>query len=187
MIHAFKQIRLTNNILTVTGASSDRLQVGSRQVVYTDETGNFGAGGNRVSSINSLTGALSLSGYGNITVTTDGINTVRISGDVSNLATTSNLNSTGQTLQTQISAINTWTGRQQSFSTSISPTGLDNYFISFPTNFSIAPKVVSTVEVTGDVMYSSAVRNRTVSGYTVIFSDTIAESGVVLHTIATIN
>ncbi len=165
MIHAFRQVRLTNSLLTVTGDT--RLQVGNRQVVYTDETGSFGNGASAgVASINGLTGALTASGYGDITVTTNG-NILQISGNNSSL--------------------NTWTGNQQSFYTSISPTGNDTYFIEFPFSFSSAPKVVASVEITGDVLYSIAIRNRTVSGYSVIFSDYIAESGVGVHTIATIN
>lgn len=186
MIAAYKQLRLTNSLVTVTGGADTRLQVGSRQVVYTDETGNFG-GGTRVSSLNTLTGALTASGYGNITVTNDGSNVVRISGDVSNLATVANLASTGSTLQTQISSLNVWTGGFQSFTTSITPTGNDNYFIQFPVNFSIAPRVVTSVEVTGSVMYGVVVSSRTISGYTALFTDTIADSGISLHTIASVN
>lgn len=111
-----------------------------------------------------------------------------LSGYTNNtFATIVNLASTGSNLQTQISSLNTWTGRQLSFITGINPTGFDNYFVNFPVIFSSIPKVLVTVEITGDVMYAAAVRNRNVSGYTVLFSDTISELGVSLHTIATIN
>jgi len=57
--------------------------------------------------------------------------------------------------------------------------------VLFPQAFGAIPRVVQTsIEVTGDVMYYMAIRNRATTGYWAIFSDTITESGVVLHTLA---
>jgi hypothetical protein len=65
-------------------------------------------------------------------------------------------------------------------------TGVEITGISFPVNFATIPKVQTSIEVTGDTMYMVNIRSRTTSGYTAIFSDIIQESGVVLHTFASI-
>jgi hypothetical protein len=252
MIHAFKQIRLNGSNVLVTGAGV--LQVGSESVVYQSQTGvlapqsrldatgsyllsQISANSAGVSQLNSLSGSLIVSGYGNISVTTSG-QVIRVSGDTgayaafataANLALTGaniaawtgttpsifaqktetgtfivqgqtgqfassiNLFTTGSTLDTKINnasgyANNTFVRlvNQQNFVTGI-PTGIDNYFISFPSgNFPAVPKIQATVEVTGNIMYMMNVSNRTVSGYTAIFSDTIQESGVSVHTFASI-
>lgn len=75
----------------------------------------------------------------------------------------------------------------QIFTTGI-PTGVDNVFIKFPSgNFASVPKISVTLEVTGDVLYTIGIRGRTISGYTALFSDTIQESGVMIHTFASVN
>ncbi len=79
-----------------------------------------------------------------------------------------------------------WTGNQQSFST-VMYVGIDSTGIVFPSTFSAVPRtVLATIEVTGDVMYMVNVRARTVNGYTAIFSDTVQESGVTIHTFASL-
>lgn len=231
MIHAFKQIRLSNYSVLVTGAGT--MMVGAESVVYQSQTGVFAnqtyvnnvsgelstrlnetgsyllsqiaASSAGVSQLNGLSGSLTASGYGNITVTTSG-QVIRISGDTgayANFATTTNLFNTGVTLNTKIDNLSGYANSTfalssqatgyvrmlsiQAFVTGI-PTGIDNYFVGFPSgNFPTVPKIQATVEVTGDIMYMVNVRNRTISGYTAIFSDTIQESGVSLHTFATIN
>ncbi len=98
---------------------------------------------------------------------------------------------TGQYLDGRIIAINSLTGTflttgtSQSFVTVI-PTGVDNYFVQFPANFPIIPKVQVSIEVTGDYIYFAAVRGRTVSGYVVLLSDIVQESGVTANTFASI-
>jgi hypothetical protein len=66
-------------------------------------------------------------------------------------------------------------------------TGFDEYGILFGTTFGTIPKVQATEEVTGDVTYFCSVRNRSTTGYYVMFSDTIRESGVSVHTFASVS
>jgi DNA-binding Lrp family transcriptional regulator len=64
---------------------------------------------------------------------------------------------------------------------------IDTTGIMFPAVFASTPRtVLATIEVTGDTMYMVNVRGRTVSGYTAILSDTVQESGVVIHTFASL-
>jgi hypothetical protein len=108
MIHAFRQIRLTNSLLTVTGAGV--LQVGSEQVVYQSQTGVYATAANLnatgsflyslissstagVSSVAGLTGQINVSGFGNIVITTGASNAIYISGTTGNFVGT---NQTGQ-------------------------------------------------------------------------------------------
>jgi hypothetical protein len=252
MIHAFKQIRLTNADVFVTGGA---LRVGAESVVYQSQTGvlapqtrldatgafllsQISASSAGVGSLNGLSGIVSISGLGNVSVSLNGQN-IRVSGDTgayANFATTSNLAltganiaawtgttpsifaqktetgtfivqsqtgqfassinlfTTGSTLDTKINNASGYANNtffrltsQQNFVTGI-PTGIDNYFILFPSgNFASVPKIQATVEVTGNIMYMMNVSNRTISGYTAIFSDTIQESGVSVHTFASIS
>lgn len=116
----------------------------------------------------------------------------RITTTNTNLATTNtNLAATGLNLQTQINGITggltgTYVTRasQQDFNY-VLPTGADNYFVPFPLNFaSIPSSVQATVEVTGNFIYFAAVRGRTISGYTLLLSDIVQESGVSINTFA---
>lgn len=65
------------------------------------------------------------------------------------------------------------------------PTGIDNYFIQWTPNFPSIPTMIqATLGVTGDNLYDLNIRGKTISGYTAIFSDLIAESGVYVNTYA---
>lgn len=135
----------------------------------------------------SLTGIINISGLGNITVHTGEGNFIYVSGDTSTLATITSLYNTGSNLYNYI---NNYSGNSQIFTTGINPTGFDQYFVHFPLgNFSKIPKIITTIEVSGDseILYLMNVRNRTISGYQAVFSDIISENGVVIHTIASIN
>ena len=161
-----------------------------------------------VTSVNSATGVLTILGAGNVSVTTNGAN-ITISGNTgqySNFITTSqtgqfyaanNPNGFITSAQTGVFATSlnlvatglsfaTYTGKQQTFTTSIA-SGADNYFVQFPFNFPVVPRVNVTLEVTSSYIYSLAVSNRTISGYTCLFSDIVAETGVYLHTFASLN
>lgn len=83
--------------------------------------------------------------------------------------------------------ITNYSGNSQFFRTLI-PTGIDIYFISFPVNFINIPKVVATIEITGDIMYGLNIRNITTSGYSGLFSDVITEeSGIYVNSYCSIN
>ena len=220
MINAFREIRLTNSNLKVSGVDS-RLYVGQNTTVFQNETGSFitsaqtglfypasnpsgyitsaQAGGVQTIGVSggTVSGAVVITGLGGTIVSRTG-QTVYVSTDLSAYALSANTGSFVTTSQTGVfataanlastgSTFAAWTGKFQSLVTSITPTGLDNYFIQFPLNFSSAPRVVASVEVTGNVMYNIAVQSRTISGYTCLFSDLVAESGVSVNTIATLN
>lgn len=229
MIQAFKQIRLTNSTIEVTGAGI--LQVGNEQVVYRSQTGQFvdsahtggfvsisqtgqyittaqtglfypasnpngyitsaQAGG--VSAIavtgTSISGVVNFTGLRGINVSLSGQYVLISGGDTGQFITTAQTGQfvtsaqTGQYVTTAMTGIlGIWTGNQQSFATSI-PTGIDFTGIWFPSVFPTTPRTVNaTIEVTGDYMYGINIRLRNVSGYTAMFTDTIQESGVIVHT-----
>jgi len=63
------------------------------------------------------------------------------------------------------------------------PSGIESTGISFPGDaFSSAPSVVVTLE--GDVIYSTLVKNRSVSGFDIFFSDLIQEENAYLNIFA---
>lgn len=74
---------------------------------------------------------------------------------------------------------------QQSFLAVVS-SGADNMGVTFPSVFGSLPKIQTSVEVSQDIMYAVNIKNKTVSGFTAIFSDTIRETGVFLHVFASI-
>jgi hypothetical protein len=101
--------------------------------------------------------------------------------------TASNLFVSGNPVLTA-NLFNNYTGNQQCFITGIISTGLDNYFIKYPLGaFSKIPKVVITVEVSGNNIYGINITGRTPTGFSALFSDIIRESGVFLNCLATIN
>lgn len=173
MIHAFKQIRLNGSSVLVTGAGV--LQVGSESVVYRSQTGSF------VDSAH--TGTFITSSQTGLFYPIS-----NPSGFITGLSTGSfiTVNQTGSFVTTSQTGLFVAQTTQQTFATIVA-TGVDFQFISFASNFPTTPKVYSTIEVTGDTMYAVNVRGRTISGYTALFSDTIQESGVVVHTFASIN
>ena len=73
---------------------------------------------------------------------------------------------------------------QQSFTLDV-PSNIDSTGISFPVAFSSTPAAINvTLEVPGDVMYMTAIKNKTNAGFTAEFSDIILEEGVKLNTFA---
>lgn len=141
-------------------------------------------------------------------------NIITISGDTSSLTNFINLlsgslNETGIALvnrinETGISLTNTITSlsgsldltglhvyanfvrkaTQQSFTLDV-PSNIESTGITFPVAFSSTPASVNiTLEVPGDVMYMTAIKNKTNTGFTAEFSDIILEEGVKLNTFA---
>lgn len=217
MINAFKEIRLTNSMVSATGGI---LRVGAETVVYSSQTGALGGGASvtNLASTGSIlyNDIIGLSGINNTTSTNLEITGLTLdnkinslSGSIGNYALASNLVSTGSALYQDIvglSGVNNavatnlqstgsvlsnrialFSGNSQSFITLV-PTGIDALFISFPQNFSIIPKVQATIETTTNIVYYMVISTRTISGYSGIFSDTIQElSGVYVNTFATVN
>lgn len=73
---------------------------------------------------------------------------------------------------------------QQSFTLDV-PTNIDSTGILFPVAFSSTPTSVNvTLEVPGDVMYMTAIKNKSNTGFTAEFSDVVLEAGVKLNTFA---
>lgn len=101
------------------------------------------------------------------------------------IATSSELATTGTNLY---NLINNFSGNQQCFTTGIVSTGLNNYSINYPLGvFSKIPKVLVTVEISGNNMYNLNITGRTPTGFFALFSDIVSEPGVVLNCLATIN
>lgn len=132
--------------------------------------------------------APNLSGIGGTQILRSG-NFVLISGGAGGGAgdvTYAELTGASGALQYQINNISTMsnTGDERIISTAI-PTGVDSYFISWTPNFSSIPvSIVSTLEVTGSLLFTTNISNRTVSGYTALFSNIITENGVTINTYA---
>jgi len=101
---------------------------------------------------------------------------------------------TGSTLDTKINNYSGWASgtyvaksSNQVFTTSLA-IGLDEYQISYPVAFGGAtpPKILATLEVPGNVMYSLSTRSINQVGYTGVLSDNILEAGAKIHTFASI-
>ena len=141
------------------------------------------------------------------TITISGADSGYFQGLINTLTT--NLESTGTTLNTKIENTGTalrnqvvslsgdlgLTGAhvyanfvrkatQQSFTLNV-PTNVETTGILFPVAFSSTPASVNvTLEVPGDVMYMTSIKNKSSSGFTADFSDIILEEGVKLNTFA---
>jgi hypothetical protein len=73
---------------------------------------------------------------------------------------------------------------QQSFTLNVPP-NIESTGILFPIAFSSTPSSVNvTLEVPGDVMYMTAIKSKSASGFTAEFSDVILENGVKINTFA---
>lgn len=101
-----------------------------------------------------------------------------------------NLFNTGSTLNTKIDNYSGWASAtyvakstQQVFTTTLN-VGLDEYQINYPVAFGATPKVLATLEVPGNVMYSLSTRSIGTAGYTGVLSDNILEVGAKIHTFA---
>jgi len=137
------------------------------------------------------------------------INTLTTNLESTGTTLTTNLASTGTTLNTKIENTGTalrnqvvslsgdlgLTGAhvyanfvrkatQQSFTLNV-PTNVETTGILFPVAFSSTPASVNiTLEVPGDVMYMTSIKNKSSSGFTADFSDVILEEGVKINTFA---
>lgn len=101
-----------------------------------------------------------------------------------------NLFNTGSTLDTKINNYSGWANAtyvakssNQIFTTTLTA-GLDEYQITYPVVFGTTPKVLATLEVPGNVMYSLSTRSVGTAGYTGVLSDNILEVGAKIHTFA---
>lgn len=211
MISAFKHIRLSGyNLTPVSGQAwdgSSQLRLGfsnSGLAYYSELTGISGylqsliqiADAN-VNSVNGLTGAINITGSDGVTIQVDAglgqITVVGNSGYFQGLVDTltTNLNTTGNNLQTNINNVSGYANAtfitktsQQVFTTSLA-LGADAYAINYPLAFvGSAPRVQATLEVSGDIMYNLSIRSIGLTGYTGLLSDNISESGVRIHTFA---
>lgn len=98
-------------------------------------------------------------------------------------ALTSNLQTTGQNLYQYITNLS---GNSQFFTTEIVVTGLDQYVISYPVLFPTIPKIQFNIEVNSNNLYIANLSGRNTGNYTILFSEVIGESGVFVHTYASI-
>ena len=106
-------------------------------------------------------------------------------------ATKDNLFETGKALSEYNTAYSGWANAtyvaktsQQVFTKSLT-LGSDAYQIDFPVSFGgPIPKVLATLQVPGDVMYSLSTKSIGTAGYTGLLSDNLLEAGAVIHTFA---
>lgn len=153
-----------------------------------------------VSSINGQSGIIQITGVGLVTVASGAPGLINVSVDTSSLATVANLTQTGVQLGSTIANTGqqlynltvglsgTLTGyvevsTERIVRTEI-PTGVDSYLINWTPNYPSRPRLVQpTLEIsTGVTTYFLVSNNITISGYTVLISDTVMETGVFVHT-----
>lgn len=98
---------------------------------------------------------------------------------------TNDLAATGASLYSSLTGVSGYfSSSNKQFTVNVSSPA-DSGYISFPgVNFSSIPTVQATLEASDDVMYGLLIRDRSVSGCNVFFSDTIQENGVVLNIFA---
>lgn len=198
--------------LSYNGSNILRLSLGGSGLAYYSElTGISGhlqslinTANDDVTRINNLSGAVTLTGANGISVGVDAnTNVITISGDTSSLnnlitSLSGSLNLTGSNLEAKINSLSgdlLATGvhvyanfvrkaTQQSFTLDV-PQNIDSTGILFPVAFSSTPASVNvTLEVPGDVMYMTAIKNKSATGYFAEFSDVVIEAGVKLNTFA---
>jgi len=201
MISAFKHIRLSGyNLIPLSDVSYDgsnvlRLSLGNKGLAYYSElTGVSGhlqslinTANDDVSRINTLGGSVTIQGAAGIGIGVDpATNTITITGADSGYfqglvdLLSGNLNLTG----THIYANFVRKATQQSFTLDV-PQNIDTTGIEFPVPFSSTPTSVNvTLEVPGDVMYMTTIKNKSSAGFTAEFSDHILEAGVKINTFA---
>ena len=158
-----------------------------------------------VTRINNLSGAVTITGGAGVNIGVDPLtNTITISGADSGYfqglinSLSGNLVLSGRNLEDKISSLSGDLGltgahvyanfvrkaTQQSFTLNV-PTNVETTGILFPVAFSSTPASVNiTLEVPGDVMYMTSIKNKSSSGFTADFSDVILEEGVKINTFA---
>ena len=177
----FQQLsNTTSNNLATTGSYLYNLLVGF--------SGGLDANYASQTEFNALSGNLVQTG----SILDSKIN--RLSGyvDAQNIIFSGQTALTGSTLDTKINNYSGWASgtyvaksSQQVFTTPLA-VGLDEYQISYPVAFGGAtpPKILATLEVPGNVMYSLSTRSISQVGYTGVLSDNILEVGAKIHTFA---
>ena len=149
------------NTITISGADSGYFQ----GLINTLTTNLENTGTNLNNKIGSLSGSLNLTG-------------LHVEGKISSLS--GDLGATG--LHVYANFVRKAT--QQSFTLNV-PTNVETTGILFPVAFSSTPASVNiTLEVPGDVMYMTSIKNKSSSGFTADFSDVILEEGVKINTFA---
>ena len=149
------------NTITISGADSGYFQ----GLINTLTTNLENTGTNLNNKIQSLSGSLNLTG-------------LHVEGKISSLS--GDLGATG--LHVYANFVRKAT--QQSFTLNV-PTNVETTGILFPVAFSSTPASVNiTLEVPGDVMYMTSIKNKSSSGFTADFSDVILEEGVKINTFA---
>jgi hypothetical protein len=151
------------NTITISGDTN------SLNNLITSLSGSLNqTGANLEAKITSLSGSLNQTG-------------VNLTNTISSLSGA--LNATGEHIYANFIRKAT----QQSFTLNV-PQNIDTTGILFPVAFSSTPSTVNvTLEIPGDVMYMTAIKNKTNAGFTAEFSDLILEAGVKLNTFASDN
>lgn len=214
MISAFKHIRLSGyNLIPQLDSNTNTLRLslgGTGLANYSELTALSGVlqsyintADDDVTRINNLSGAVTLQGGAGVGIGIVG-NTITISGASSGYfqglvdSLSGSLDQIGLALENKISSLSgslNQTGlhvyanfvrkaTQQSFTSNI-PINIESTGILFPLQFSSTPTSINvTLEVPGDVMYMTAIKNKSATGFYAEFSDIVLEPGVKLNTFA---
>jgi hypothetical protein len=203
LISSFQQIRLSGQFVTTSGG---RLKVGSENTLMVADSGAFAnlqyvssvsgvlaqqisANAAGVSTLNGLSGAVTVnSASPGVSLVQSGTNSIFLSGVASAVSVTN----TGVALGAKIDALSgyannrfVYSGNELVYTTGV-VTGSDMVYINhlnyaFPT----IPKVNFTIELTeSNIFYSTAVSGRSTTGFWALFSDVVAEQGILLNVIA---
>lgn len=123
------------------------IQSGNQILISGAGAGSAPAAAGGVTSLNTLTGALTIYGTGGIVLTT-GANGIAISGQSASV---------------------------QFFVTGV-PTGSDNFYVTFPTAFGSTPVILPTLQITGSTIHAVAFSEPSNTGFRAQFTNTVLES-----------
>lgn len=87
-------------------------------------------------------------------------------------------NPSGFTNLAQVSGVISESSKKLSFGL---PTGISKLEISFPVEFSLIPSVFCSIDGGDNIIYQTLIKNKTVSGCSIFFSDTIQEENCFLN------
>ena len=172
------------NTIFLTGAASTALVTGLSGQIVTDFATKVQLTNTGVTLTSNIVG---LSGATNTLVIASGASAITHADSVG-VTISGNLTQTGAVLGSKIDALSGfYTGSFLSYITGLS-TGSDSVYINHLNYvFPSIPKVTFTLELTtSNIFYSSAVSGRSTSGFYAIFSDILAETGLLLDVFARI-
>ena len=195
-IQSFAQLRLSGQLVTTT--QDGRLKVGAGTAMMATDSGAFLS-----SAVLNASGAMlhaEIVGLSGVSLTATTLNAtgamlhneiVGLSGahNTSIAAVSTALTQSGVQIGGSINSLSGWAnatflprGSSQSFISSLA-SGADSYAVSFPTGFAGKPRVNVTLEVSAvsQFTYGTNISSVTAVGFQLYLTDTLAETGALLH------